>query len=159
MLEGGAEEFAGLEDGHQSLTSAVRIEEGQDADAFFVHDREGFEEGGIGVDADDVALHDVSDFRGDIGDEPGGGHPEGLEDEIDSAVDYFTVRELFVEYDRLPWNGYVRAGRITKPYGWRLADLAVYAAIGQSAPRPRGEGVLRGRRHDSVLAQPTTRDT
>lgn len=37
-----------------------------------------------------------------------------------------TLRELAVEYDEVPYNGYVRAGRFTKPYGWRHPDHTLF---------------------------------
>jgi len=40
----------------------------------------------------------------------------------DKALDYLTVRELFVKVDRLPSNSWVRAGRFVPVYGWRLPD-------------------------------------
>jgi len=39
-----------------------------------------------------------------------------------SALDYLKIDELFVKYDRLPYNGYVRAGRLAPTYGWRIPD-------------------------------------
>lgn len=42
--------------------------------------------------------------------------------EYETAADYILVRELFVKLDRLPYNSYVRAGRFTPPYGWRVPD-------------------------------------
>ncbi|MEM6731831.1 MAG: hypothetical protein AAF658_09755, partial [Myxococcota bacterium] len=46
--------------------------------------------------------------------------------------DLATIRELVVEYDDVPYNGYVRAGRFIKPYGWRQPDhtLAVRNPLG-----------------------------
>ena len=37
-----------------------------------------------------------------------------------------TIRELVVEYDNIPWNGYVRAGRFSKAYGWRHPDHTLF---------------------------------
>ena len=37
----------------------------------------------------------------------------------------FTLRELAVDYGAIPYNGYVRGGRFTKPYGWRYPDHTV----------------------------------
>lgn len=48
----------------------------------------------------------------------------GIEEE--GAVDYFTVREAFVNVDRLPYRGYVRAGRFNKNYGWRIPDHTAF---------------------------------
>ncbi len=39
-----------------------------------------------------------------------------------TALDYLKVDEVFVKVDRLPYNGYVRAGRLNPTYGWRLPD-------------------------------------
>lgn len=39
-----------------------------------------------------------------------------------SALDYVKVEELFVKLDRLPYNLYVRAGRLAPTYGWRIPD-------------------------------------
>jgi hypothetical protein len=39
-----------------------------------------------------------------------------------SVVDYLKVEELFVKVDRLPYNTYVRAGRLNPTYGWRIPD-------------------------------------
>ncbi|MEO1482171.1 MAG: hypothetical protein AAFU77_08685 [Myxococcota bacterium] len=37
-----------------------------------------------------------------------------------------TIRELVLEYDGVPYNGYVRAGRFQKPYGWRHPDHTLF---------------------------------
>jgi hypothetical protein len=42
--------------------------------------------------------------------------------EAAGALEYLRLRELFVKYDRLPYNIYVRAGRFAPPYGWRIPD-------------------------------------
>lgn len=39
--------------------------------------------------------------------------------------DYFTIREIFMKY-RLPYNSYVRFGRIIPRYGWRVDDHTAY---------------------------------
>lgn len=39
-----------------------------------------------------------------------------------TALDYIRVEELFVKIDRLPYNAYVRAGRLNPTYGWRIPD-------------------------------------
>ncbi|MEZ4462809.1 MAG: hypothetical protein R3E66_24395 [bacterium] len=39
--------------------------------------------------------------------------------------DYFTVREIFMKY-RLPYNSYVRFGRIVPRYGWRTDDHTAF---------------------------------
>lgn len=41
------------------------------------------------------------------------------------ASDYLTVREIFMRY-RLPYNSYVRFGRIIPRYGWRTDDHTAY---------------------------------
>jgi hypothetical protein len=41
------------------------------------------------------------------------------------ARDYFTVREIFLRY-RLPYNSYIRFGRIIPRYGWRTDDHTAY---------------------------------
>lgn len=46
--------------------------------------------------------------------------------EEDEIIDYFTVREAFVNYDRLPYRGYVRAGRFNKNFGWRIPDHTAF---------------------------------
>lgn len=37
-----------------------------------------------------------------------------------------TLRELVAEYADVPYNGYVRAGRFQKPYGWRVPDHTLF---------------------------------
>ncbi len=39
-----------------------------------------------------------------------------------SALDYVKIEELFVKIDRMPYNLYVRAGRLAPTYGWRIPD-------------------------------------
>lgn len=39
--------------------------------------------------------------------------------------DYFTIRELFLKY-RLPYNSYVRFGRIVPRYGWGVDDHTAF---------------------------------
>jgi len=46
----------------------------------------------------------------------------GLDVGSAGPLDYLRVRELFVKVDRLPMNAWVRAGRFTPAYGWRLPD-------------------------------------
>lgn len=50
---------------------------------------------------------------------------------------YFRVRELFVKVDRLPYNGYVRAGRFNPGYGWRLSDHTAYIRRGMGFDQNR----------------------
>jgi hypothetical protein len=37
-------------------------------------------------------------------------------------LDYLTIRELYAMVDDLPWGSYVRAGRFSPVYGWRVPD-------------------------------------
>jgi hypothetical protein len=41
------------------------------------------------------------------------------------------VRELFVMADDLPYNAYVRAGRFSPPYGWRVPDHTAFIRAGR----------------------------
>lgn len=46
------------------------------------------------------------------------------------ALDYFTIREAYVMLHDLPMGGYVRAGHMQLPYGWRLPDHTAFTRRG-----------------------------
>lgn len=52
-----------------------------------------------------------------------GDDPTGVSHRL---VDYLAVREVYVMADRFDDRAYVRAGRISPIYGWRLPDHTVY---------------------------------
>lgn len=72
-------------------------------------------------------IHDAVNVYGTVG--LAGRRARTIQDpDVGSRVqELITVRELAVEYDKdLPMNGYVRAGRFRKPYGWRIPDHTAF---------------------------------
>lgn len=61
-----------------------------------------------------------------------------------SFADVFWLRELHVMLHDLPRGGYVRAGRFTLPYGWRLPDHTAYTRRGMFDQYRQAYGVEGG---------------
>jgi hypothetical protein len=61
-----------------------------------------------------------------------------------SALDALWVREVFVMRRDMPYNGYVRAGRFSQPYGWRIQDHTAFIRAGRFDQFRQGYGVEYG---------------
>jgi hypothetical protein len=62
-----------------------------------------------------------------------------------SFAEYIWVREVMVMLHDLPYSSYVRAGRLSPAYGWRLPDHTAYTRVGLGHDQNRhGYGVEIG---------------
>lgn len=62
-----------------------------------------------------------------------------------SFADYIWLREAMVMLHDLPYSSYVRAGRLSPAYGWRLPDHTAYTRVGLGHDQNRhGYGVEVG---------------
>ena len=78
--------LADAEGGEQAEAAIVLIDHRQAAEALALDEVDGVVGGAVAADGDDVALHDIADARGEIGDEDRGLDAEFVEDVIDPLI-------------------------------------------------------------------------
>lgn len=61
-----------------------------------------------------------------------------------SAIDAFWAREVFLMFRDMPYNSYVRVGRFSQPYGWRIQDHTAFIRANRFDQFRQGYGVEVG---------------